>query len=79
MDIRIGGGYRMSITDCGTGSRHGDRVEYIELVPNERISHKDRFEDETLAGDVPRGLEWAAPRGKALVFTIGGKRLIPYS
>ncbi len=49
---RVGGGYRMSFTNFGTGSSHSFSVEYIELVPNQLIRHKDRFDDENLPGEM---------------------------
>lgn len=52
MDVRVGGGYRMSFTNFGTGNGHAFTVEYVELVPNERIQHKDRFDDENLPGEM---------------------------
>lgn len=33
MDVSVGGGYRMSFTNFGTGSSHSFTVEYLELVP----------------------------------------------
>ncbi|MBK8815957.1 MAG: SRPBCC family protein [Methylococcaceae bacterium] len=52
IDVCVGGGYRMSFTNFGTGSTHSFKVEYVELVPNERILHTDRFEDENLPGEM---------------------------
>jgi uncharacterized protein YndB with AHSA1/START domain len=52
MDARVGGGYRMSFTNFGTGASHGFGGTYTELVPNERIAYTDRFEDPSLAGDM---------------------------
>jgi uncharacterized protein YndB with AHSA1/START domain len=52
LDVRVGGGYRMSFTNFGTGSSHSFTVEYLELVPNERIRHTDRFDDENLPGEM---------------------------
>jgi len=52
IDARVGGGYHMSFTNFGTGSRHSFRVNYIELVPNERIRHTDRFDDANLADEM---------------------------
>lgn len=60
LDIRVGGGYRMSFTNFGTGSSHSFTVEYIELVPNERIRHTDRFDDENLAGEMQVTIELRA-------------------
>ncbi len=44
MDARVGGSYRMSFTNLTTGSGHTFGGEYLELVPNQRIVHTDRFE-----------------------------------
>jgi uncharacterized protein YndB with AHSA1/START domain len=52
MDIREGGGYRMSFNNFSTGSSHKFEVNYIELVPNQRIRHTDRFNDESLPGEM---------------------------
>ena len=52
IDIRVGGGYRMSFTNFGTGSSHSFTVEYVDLVPGERIRHTDRFDDENFPGEM---------------------------
>lgn len=52
IDVRVGGGYRMSFTNFGTGGSHSFTVEYVELVTNERIRHTDRFDDENLPGEM---------------------------
>jgi len=52
MDVRVGGGYRMSFTNFGTGGSHSFTVEFVELTPNERIRHTDRFEDDSLPGEM---------------------------
>lgn len=57
IDIREGGGYRMSFTNFSTGSSHSFTVEYIELVLNERIRHTDRFDDESLHGEMQVTIE----------------------
>lgn len=51
IDVRVGGGYRMSFTNFGTGSNHSFTVEDLELANNERIRHTDRFDDENLPGE----------------------------
>ena len=51
-DARVGGGYRMSFTNFGTGSSHSFAVKYIELVPNERIRHTDTFDNPGLPGEM---------------------------
>jgi len=53
MDARVGGGYRMSFTNFGTGTSHSFSGTYVELTPNERIRYTDRFDDPNLAGDMP--------------------------
>lgn len=52
IDVRVGGGYRMSFTNFGTGSSHSFTVEFVELVENQRIRHTDRFDDENLPGEM---------------------------
>jgi uncharacterized protein YndB with AHSA1/START domain len=50
MDARVGGSYKMSFTNFTTGQSHAFGGEYLELVPNERIRHTDRFDDPNLPG-----------------------------
>ena len=50
MDARVGGGYRMSFTNFGTGKSHSFAAKYIELTPNVRIRHTDQFDDPNLPG-----------------------------
>lgn len=50
MDARVGGSYKMSFTNFTTGKRHFFGGEYLELVPNERICHTDKFDDPNLPG-----------------------------
>jgi uncharacterized protein YndB with AHSA1/START domain len=52
LDERVGGSYKMSFTNFSTGSRHSFGGEYLELVPNERIRHTDRFDDPNLSGEM---------------------------
>ncbi|MDA8743701.1 SRPBCC family protein [Rubripirellula amarantea] len=52
MDAVVGGGYRMSFTNFGSGSSHFFSVKYVELVPHERIRHTDVFEDPNLSGEI---------------------------
>jgi uncharacterized protein YndB with AHSA1/START domain len=44
MDARVGGTYKMSFTNLSTGSSHSFGGEYLELVPNQRIVHTDKFD-----------------------------------
>ena len=52
IDAKVSGGYRMSFTNFGTGSAHSFSAKYVELVPNERIVHTDRFDDPNLPGEM---------------------------
>lgn len=52
MDARVGGGYRMSFTNLGTGTSHSFSVRYTELKPGELIRHTDRFDDPNLPGEM---------------------------
>ena len=50
LDAWVGGSYRMSFTNFTTGASHSFGGEYLELLPNERIRHTDRFDDPNLPG-----------------------------
>ena len=52
MDARVGGGYRMSFTNLGTGHSHSFGGTFLELVPGERLSHTDTFDDPNLPGQM---------------------------
>jgi len=52
IDVRVGGGYRMSFTNFGTGGSHSFTVRFTELLPGQRIRHTDRFDDENLPGEM---------------------------
>ena len=50
LDARVGGTYRMSFTNFTSGKSHSFGGEYLELVPNERIRHTDKFDDPNMTG-----------------------------
>ena len=50
LKAEIGGTYKMTFTNFSTGHKHSFGGEYLELVPNERIRHTDKFDDPNLAG-----------------------------
>lgn len=52
MDAKVGGTYKMSFTNFSTGSSHSFGGKYLELVPNQRIRHTDRFDDPNLPGEM---------------------------
>ena len=50
MEAKVGGGFRMSFTNFSNQQTHAFGGEYLELVPHERISYTDRFDDPNLPG-----------------------------
>ncbi|HEX9208124.1 MAG TPA: SRPBCC family protein [Steroidobacteraceae bacterium] len=52
LDAKVGGTYRMSFTNLGTGHGHTFGGTYLELVPGERIRHTDAFDDANLPGEM---------------------------
>jgi uncharacterized protein YndB with AHSA1/START domain len=50
LDAKVGGGYRMSFTNFGSGKSHFFGGVYLELTPHERIRYSDKFEDPNLPG-----------------------------
>jgi uncharacterized protein YndB with AHSA1/START domain len=52
MDPKVGGTFRMSFTNFGTGQSHSFSGTYLELVPHERIRYTDRFDDPNLEGEI---------------------------
>jgi uncharacterized protein YndB with AHSA1/START domain len=56
-DARVGGGYRMSFVNFGTGARHSFVCTYTALEPNVRIRYTDRFDDPNLPGEMQVEIE----------------------
>jgi uncharacterized protein YndB with AHSA1/START domain len=52
MDPKVGGSYRMSFRNFTTGHLHSFGGKYVELVPGERLSYIDKFEDPNLTGEM---------------------------
>ena len=52
IDAKVGGTYKMSFTNFTTGHSHSFGGEFLELTPNERIRHTDRFDDPDLPGEM---------------------------
>lgn len=52
LDAKVGGTYKMSFTNFSTGHSHSFGGKYLELVPNQRIRHTDRFDDPNLPGEM---------------------------
>jgi uncharacterized protein YndB with AHSA1/START domain len=52
LDAKVGGTFRMSFTNFGSGNGHSFGGEYRELVANQRISYTDKFDDPNLPGEM---------------------------
>jgi|SRR5215216_1738634 len=52
LEAKVGGTYKMSFTNFSTGKSQSFGGEYLELTPNERIRHTDRFDDPNLPGEM---------------------------
>src|SRR3954466_11291692 len=52
LKAEVGGTYRMSFTNFTSGNSHSFGGEYLELVPNARIVHTDKFDDPNLPGEM---------------------------
>ncbi|ARP85368.1 SRPBCC family protein [Bordetella genomosp. 9] len=52
MEVRVGGTFRMSFRNFGSGKEHAFGGEYLELVPSEKIRYTDRFDDPNLPGEM---------------------------
>ena len=50
MDAVVGGTYRMSFTNFGTGTSHAFGGRFLELKPHEILRYDDQFEDPNLPG-----------------------------
>ena len=50
MDVKVGGLHKMSFINFSTGKRHSFGGEYLELIPSEKISYTDKFDDPNLVG-----------------------------
>ena len=52
LEPKIGGTFKMSFTNFGTGNGHSFGGEYLELVPHERLRYTDKFDDPNLPGEI---------------------------
>jgi uncharacterized protein YndB with AHSA1/START domain len=52
MNPVVGGSYKMSFTNFGTGSSHSFGGEYVEVIPNELLKYTDKFDDPNLPGQM---------------------------
>ena len=51
LDAKVGGTYKMAFTNFTSGTSHSFGGTYVELKPNERIRHTDKF-DAGLTGEM---------------------------
>ena len=52
IDAKVGGSFRMSFTNFGSGKGHSFGGKYLELKPAERIRYSDTFDDPNLPGEM---------------------------
>jgi uncharacterized protein YndB with AHSA1/START domain len=52
LDAKVGGSYRMSFTNFGTGNSHSFGGKYLELAPGQRLKYTDKFDDPNLPGEM---------------------------
>ena len=50
--LPVGGGYKMSFTNFGTGKSHSFGGTYVELTPGERIRYTDKFDNPDMPGEM---------------------------
>jgi uncharacterized protein YndB with AHSA1/START domain len=51
-DPTVGGSFRMSFVNFGTGHSHSFGGTFLELVPHERLRYTDKFDDPNLPGEI---------------------------
>ena len=52
LDAKVGGTFRMSFHNFGSGNGHSFGGEYLELVPSTLLRYVDRFDDPNLPGEM---------------------------
>jgi uncharacterized protein YndB with AHSA1/START domain len=52
LDAKVGGTFKMSFTNFSTGHGHSFGGAFLDLVPNERIRHTDKFDDPNMPGEM---------------------------
>lgn len=52
LEAKVGGTFKMSFTNFGTGAAHSFGGEYLELRPHELIRYTDKFDDPNLPGEI---------------------------
>lgn len=52
MDLKVGGGYKMSFTNFTTQKSQSFSGKYLEIKPNQQLKYTDEFDDPTLSGEI---------------------------
>ncbi len=52
LDAKVGGTFKMSFANFGSGKGHSFGGKYLELTPHERIRYTDKFDDPNLPGEL---------------------------
>jgi len=52
MDARVGGGYKMTFTNLGTGHSHSFGGKYVEFVEAKKLKYIDKFDDPKMPGEM---------------------------
>jgi uncharacterized protein YndB with AHSA1/START domain len=52
MDGKVGGSWRMSFTNFGSGHSHSFGGKYLELAPGEKLRYTSKFDDPNLPGEM---------------------------
>ena len=50
LEAKVGGRFRMTFKNFGTGNGHSFGGEYLELKPGQRLRYTDKFDDPNLPG-----------------------------
>jgi uncharacterized protein YndB with AHSA1/START domain len=52
MNAEVGGSFKMSFTNFGTGKSHLFGGTYVDLTPHERVRYTEKFDDPNLPGEM---------------------------
>ena len=52
MNVKVGGTFKMTFHNFGTGNGHSFGGKYLELKPNEFLKYTDKFDDPNLPGEM---------------------------
>jgi uncharacterized protein YndB with AHSA1/START domain len=52
MDVKVGGGFKMSFHNFSTGNGHSFGGKYVDIKRNEFLKYTDKFDDPNLPGEM---------------------------